>query len=393
MEDSMKKVLGFRGSEVPGFARALALLLALLVIAPMAPAAQQAAPAATATATLPARLSDAEFWKLVTDISEPGGYFRIVDNFTSNEGEIGLIQTWIRKSGPQGGVYMGVGPEQNFSYISAVRPSMAFITDIRRQAVMQHLMSKAIFEMAPDRAEFISLQFAKPRPATLKPETSIQETWDAFRQVTTDRELAAKTYARIVDRLTKTHEFRFTPDESSQLELVYQAFVNYGPGITTQSGGRGGGNALNFESLTGWVYDDADPPAPQSFLSTDENYQFVKSLQDRNLIVPTSGDFGGPKAIRAIGTYVREHGSTISAFYVSNVEQYLFMDRKQMAFYDNVATLPITDKTVFIRPYALRGQWGQPGALCPMGAFLGLVKDGRIYSDNDARACGGNLAR
>jgi hypothetical protein len=387
----MKKVLGFRGSGVLRFWGS-GVLLALLLAAPMAPAAQQSAAPAAATATLPDKLSDAEFWKLVSSISEPGGYFRIVDNFTSNEGEIGRIQTMIREAGPQGGVYMGVGPEQNFSYISAVRPAMAFITDIRRQAVMQHLMSKAIFEMAPDRAEFISLQFAKPRPAALKPETPIQETWDAFRQVATDRELAAKTYERIVDRLTKTHEFMFTPEEASQLQLVYQAFVNYGPNITTQSGGRGGGNALNFEALTGWTVDLAGKP--QSFLSTDENYQYVKSLQDRNLIVPTSGDFGGPKAIRAIGTYVREHGSFVSAFYVSNVEQYLFMDRKQDAFYENVATLPITDKTVFIRPYAMRDGWGQNGALCSITTFLGLVKDSKIFSDRDARACGGgNQAR
>src|SRR4029078_2837929 len=69
-------------------------------------------------APLPTRLSDAEFWKLVSDISEPGGYFRIVDIFTSNENEIGGIVTELRTRGVQGGVYLGVGPEQNLSYIS-----------------------------------------------------------------------------------------------------------------------------------------------------------------------------------------------------------------------------------------------------------------------------------
>ena len=44
-----------------------------------------------ATVALPTRLSDAEFWKLVSDISEPGGYFRITDNFTSNEREVGRV--------------------------------------------------------------------------------------------------------------------------------------------------------------------------------------------------------------------------------------------------------------------------------------------------------------
>src|SRR5206468_12610147 len=120
--------------------------------------------------------------------------------------------------------------------------------------------------------------------------------------------------------------------------------------------------------LTGWAYDDAGEP--QSFLSTEENFQFVKALEEKNLLVPVSGDFGGPKTIRAIGTYVQQHGAHVSAFYVSNVEQYLFQDGKASAFYDNVATLPLSDSSVFIRPYSLRFErWaGEP--LCPIAGFI-----------------------
>src|SRR5204863_4586965 len=136
-----------------------------------------------ASAGLPARLSDTDFWKLVSDVSEPGGYFRITDNFTSNEREIGELSTMIRETGIRGGVYLGVGPEQNFSYIAAIHPAMAFVVDIRRQAVVQHLMFKAIFEMAPERADFISLLFSRPKPAGLDASTPIQKIWEAFRRV------------------------------------------------------------------------------------------------------------------------------------------------------------------------------------------------------------------
>src|SRR5216117_3137165 len=65
--------------------------------------------------TLPASLSDKEFWRMVTDFSEAGGYFRS-DNFLSNEiGYQGVIPG-LRKSIRRGGVYLGVGPEQNFTY-------------------------------------------------------------------------------------------------------------------------------------------------------------------------------------------------------------------------------------------------------------------------------------
>ena len=98
------------------------------ITAQSAPPAQvqaaQAAPHA-AVSPLPERLSDADFWRLVSDISEPGGYFRIVDNFTSNESEIGGLFTRLRTTGVQGGVYLGVGPEQNLTYIAAIRPAMS----------------------------------------------------------------------------------------------------------------------------------------------------------------------------------------------------------------------------------------------------------------------------
>src|SRR5204863_4479523 len=123
---------------------------------------------------------------LVNDISEPGGYFRIEDNYTSNEMEIGQLQTMLRDAHISGGVYMGVGPEQNFSYIAAIRPKMAFICDIRRQAVMQHLMFKAVFELAKDRADFIAILFSKPRPTGLDVATPIQQMWTAFSAVATD---------------------------------------------------------------------------------------------------------------------------------------------------------------------------------------------------------------
>jgi len=117
--------------------RAVALAAAVVTSAVLTAAALPAA--------LPDRLSDDEFWKTISDISEPGGYFRITDNFTSNEREVGQLSTMLREAGIKGGVYIGVGPEQNFSYIAAIRPAMAFVIDIRRQAVMQHLMFKAIF--------------------------------------------------------------------------------------------------------------------------------------------------------------------------------------------------------------------------------------------------------
>jgi hypothetical protein len=349
-----------------------------------------AAPYQAPSPSLPDRLGDAEFWTLVSEISEPGGFFRLTDNFTSNEPEVGRLFTMLREKGIAGGVYLGVGPEQNLTYIAAIRPAMAFIVDIRRQAVMQHLLFKAVFELATDRADFIALLFSKPRPADLDGTTPIQRIWNRYAAVPTDRDLATTNATRIVDQLTRTHRFTFTAAESAQLESVRAAFVLYGPDISTRGWGGvgrtgGSGRGGTFADLTGWASDDR--AEPQSFLSTEENFQFVKALHEKNLVVPVSGDFGGPKAIRAIGAYLQNRGTIVSAFYLSNVEQYLFQDRKARAFYDNVATLPVNETSVFIRPYSLRlERWaGEP--VCPIAGFLREVRGGRIASNGDALAC------
>jgi hypothetical protein len=153
---------------------------------------------------------------------------------------------------------------------------------------------------------------------------------------------------------------------------------------------RGG----TFMTLTGFSVDTAGEA--RSFLSSPENFGVVKALHDRNLIVPVSGDFGGPRALRAIGDYLRVRNAIVRAFYVSNVEQYLFSDGGHQAFYANVAALPVDSASVFIRPYTLRRWFRGPSssagedrseALCPIRAFLTSVDRGRVQSNNDALSC------
>ena len=100
----------------------------------------------------------------------------------------------------------------------------------------------------------------------------------------------------------------------------------------------------------------------------------MRDLHLRNLIVPVSGDFAGPRAIRGIGSWLKSRGGIVSAFYVSNVEQYLFRDGKAPTFYDNVATLPINEESIFIRPYSLRRIGFSMTPLCAIGPFLEMMR-------------------
>ena len=121
--------------------------------------------------TLPARLTDQEFWRLSQDFSEPNGNFRS-DNLVSNEIWLQWVIPELLARSRQGSVYLGVGPEQNFTYIAALKPKMVFITDVRRGNLHMHLMYKALFELTTNRADFVALLFNKKRPAGLTDKSS-----------------------------------------------------------------------------------------------------------------------------------------------------------------------------------------------------------------------------
>ena len=129
--------------------------------------------------TLPDRLDDAAFWRLLTECSEPGGTFRS-ENLVSNERAFPAVLPEVARRSSPAAAYIGVGPEQNFSYLAALKPRIAFIVDIRRQNAVLHLLYKAIFELSPTRAEFLSRLFSRPRARHLGPSSTPRDLMQAF---------------------------------------------------------------------------------------------------------------------------------------------------------------------------------------------------------------------
>src|SRR5262245_8235871 len=189
-------------------------------------------------AELPRQLSDETFWNMVSEFSETGGYFRS-DNFVSNETTFQYVLKNLKQTRP-GGVYLGVGPDQNFTYIVAMQPKLAIIFDIRRQNVMQHLMYKALIEMSSDRADFLSKLFSRQRPENLDHTTSSEELFAAFDEIKADRQLYLQNFQAVKDQLEQRHKFKLTADDEASIEYVYHNFFLAGPELT-YNGVSGGG--------------------------------------------------------------------------------------------------------------------------------------------------------
>ena len=358
-----------------------------------------AVPQFRAADTLPSQISDEAFWKIVEDFSEDNGYFTS-ENFSSNEkGYQTLIPKLLLKWQP-GNAYMGVGPEQNFQYIAALRPKIAFIVDIRRQNMIQHLMYKAAFEMSANRADFLSVVFSRRKPAGLSETSTTQQLFETYGRLERDAALAETNRKAIKDLLIKDHKFRLTDEDLETMDHVFDVFalagtgINYSSQVSPVTGqlqqGRGGGNNVTYWDLM--VLTDQNG-MNRSYLATEDSYRFMKDLEKKNLLIPVVGNFGGPKALRAVGQYLKDHGAIVGAFYLSNVEQYLFrppngggppVDRQ---FYESVGTLPLDESSTFIRSGNGGGGGRGGGGLTPMMSsimdVLRAFRAGRINTQQD----------
>lgn len=317
-------------------------------------------PRSVPAGALPDRIDNREFWRLVADSSEADGYFRS-DNLTSNELLFQRVIPDLVTRNRSGNVYLGVGPEQNFTYIAAIRPAMAFIIDIRRGNLLVQLMYKALFELAKDRVEFASMLFSKPRPPGVGPDATAVQLFTALGEAPADEALYTRNLAAIKTHLTRTRGLPLSARDLDGVEYAYHAFfsrgfaVRYAPtyaDLMTQTDGEG---------------------AARSYLASEANFDVVKELEARNLIVPIVGDFAGPKAIRSVGSYLKAHEASVAAFYLSNVEQYLYQDGKWAAFCRNVATLPLEPSSTFIRSSSGRGSG--IGFVSRLGAMAGEVRE------------------
>ena len=334
--------------------------LALLLAAPILGACLYAAPlvprVGAFTEALPSQLADEEFWRIVTTFSERAGSFPS-DNLLSNERSLQQVIPDLARNVKPNGVYVGVGPEQNFTYIVALKPKMAFIIDVRRGNLDLHLMYKALFELSVDRAEFVSRLFCKKRPDGLSADSTVTQIFDAYAQVDTSETLYVENVRAVVNQLAKKHGFTLSADDTLRLQRAYRAFYTYGPTIQySSSRSNGRRDEPTYRDLM--LATDREG-LERGFLATEDSFRLMKRFETDNLLVPLIGNFSGLKAIRAVAEYLADKGATVSAFYVSNVEEYLQRDGLWKAFCANVAALPLDDTSAFIR--SVRGDTPSPG--------------------------------
>jgi hypothetical protein len=346
-----------RGGFSP-FAVRVAAVRAAFVAAGVA--ACVAVPALPVAAQAPAALSDSAYAALVARISEPAGFFPS-DNLITNEDSYLHPVSTLRRLGVSGGAYLGVAPDQNFSYIVAVRPKIAFILDIRRDNLDELQLFKAIFALSRNRLEFLCLLFGQRSPAdtTGWGARSLNELLDYVDRTPGDSATRSGAESRVLAR-TRNAGLALSAQDLAVVSKIHRAFIAERLDLRWSNASfyGGGGTGGSRPDLRALLLERDRSGAQANYLAREADFQFLKSLEERNLVIPVTGDFGGLHALPEIAHYLTEIRERVSMFYTSNVEQYLWRDGSFFQFARTVSALPRTERSVLVRSYFLNGRYG-----------------------------------
>jgi hypothetical protein len=296
-----------------------------------------------------------DFAKLVADLSEPGGYFD-TDNLISNERSYLHVMGALDRLKVRGGAYIGVGPDQNFSYIARIRPRIAFMVDIRRDNLLQHLLFKALFAHSRNRAEYLALWTGRPVPSDVgryseKPIEQIVAWVDSARGTST----STRDAIALVQREVQTYGVPLSPADLATIERFHTEFITAGLSLRFTSTGRAPRDY--YPTLRQLILERDLTGQLASYLAREADFQFVKSLERRNLVVPVVGDLGGTHALPAIAQLLAQRGDHIAAIYASNAEDYVMRDGGFPRYAKSILGMPRDARSVFIRSW-----FGGPGS-------------------------------
>ena len=312
----------------------LASLLALVTIGGGLPAAQ------------PVQQATPSFAAEIARLSEPEGHFD-TDNLVSNEQTYLHALDSLRQLGVFGGVYLGVGPDQNFSYIAQIRPTRAYIVDIRRDNLLEHLLFKALFSVSPTRVEYVARLFGRPRPPSAEWDTADVERLVAYIDETPATEGSIERSRAEVDAEIQRYGVPLSASDRATIARFHRTFIKRGLSLRFHSTGRP--PRPYYPTYRNLLLATDGEGVRSSYLAASASYQFLRSLQRRDLIIPVVGNLAGHHSIRAIGETIAALGERVSVFYTSNVEFYLFRNGTAEPYLENLAHLPRDERSVVVR--------------------------------------------
>jgi len=315
------------------------------------------------------------FARTIAELSEPGGYFD-TDNLISNERSYLWVLPDLERAAVRGGAYIGVGPDQNFSYIAQVQPAVAFIVDIRRDNLLLHLLFKALFAQSPTRAAYLGQlvgRSAAPNAAGTGRQATMAELVGAIDRAPRLSVAAVDALRARLDAEIGRTGLPLSMEDRRTIDRFHRTFIDEGLDLQFTSTGRA--PQSYYPTYRDLLLETDQSGRTGNFLATEAAFQFVKGLQARDLVIPVTGDLSGRHALTAIGRLLTTRQQQVSAVYASNVEFYLARSGMLDRFLDNLHALPRAGHAVLIR--SRFGGGGSSSEIQPISQLVGTRAAGR----------------
>ncbi|MCA9640560.1 MAG: hypothetical protein H6718_04600 [Polyangiaceae bacterium] len=314
--------------------------------APPAPVAPTEAEDGRAEALAPP--SPRQFTEQFSTFSEGDRYF-FSDNYISNETSYLQIADDLE---PRGGAYIGVGPEQNFTYIARTRPEVAYIVDIRRGNALLHLMYKAVFHQARNRSEFVARLIGREAAIEEPKGASLGQVLQSGAGAKPSPEEFERVHAALLKYIQGDLGVSLSSKDLETLRDTHGAFAKQGLDLRFELHQKNGRHYPSLRELL----EAKSEGGTGSFLGSADEFAFLRDMQEQHRIVPIVGDFAGDQALAKIAEELERRKLTVSVFYTSNVEQYLMEPETWKRWVRNIQALPSSDHSQFIRCYLDQGR-------------------------------------
>ncbi len=246
-------------------------------------------------------------WAAVFDAMRPDPapekLIRNTHYFTSNENALDLFHAAIVD---KGGVFIGLGAEQNYLMAGWARPQILVPFDFDKVIIDLHAVYRVAFLHARTPKEFIAF-------------------W-AERNAKTTRQLIKEAHPEPARRKAVLKAFRLGR------EFVHKRLIR-----------------------TKRMYRNRKAP---TFLNDPEQYQFIVDLFKADRVYPICGDLTADIALRDVAEATRKAGLTVRVLYLSNAEQYF---KYKSDFKENIYALPFDDRALVLRTVGMKTEWSPDG--------------------------------
>ena len=325
----------------------------------------------------PAR--DQSIAQVIAACSEPT-LARPTDNFISNEDSIPRVLGEFESRAEKEGVYLGVGPDQNFSMIARTDPSLAFIVDFRRQNLLLHLLHKALFALSHTRIAYLERLTCR-KPAALGPETELEPLVQAFQAAPYLCSVQDETIREVRVQLQSLAVVR--DEEWPDMARIQTRIA--GPGLNARF------LAMRmYPTLANLILAKNRNGDASHFLTSEKLYGQLRQLHINDCIIPIVGDFAGAQTFAALGDWLRARRFKSSVFYVSDVEFFLLRQRRFAAYLANLERIPWSKSALLVRtstreiehPQRVAGD-SSTTILEPVASFLKRARAGRVNTLED----------